>query len=347
MTQSAPIAEFRIAPELRRCCYYVLVGVVVVAGTAYWLTCVLQARSLDNFYAICVILAGVAGAMMLPLRWRLRLDEQGLQRRLLIRWDLWSWDDMASGRLKKTQSHTLLDPARPWWRRTLSFGYMTQEHVQSVVRAINAYYRLPAPPELPERLTIKYSFRRSAMFDGDGVHLRIKGLEKAHPWRDVQNVFIVRADPVRRDFSSMQIILPDEEIELKLITHQHGTSPSWRGATAEVINEFVHQRVPAEKISVAISGEPIANRAQLERKLKELEKAERSMRILAGILLVLIPSFLIWIWITANLAGALAMGALMTLPSPVVIWVLRLHRTQVKQLRGQLDSLVNGEGKLG
>ncbi len=345
MTQSAPLAEFRIAPELRRCCYYWIVGTLIIDAGIYYALHVVAGRPFENLVAGWVVSGIAALATIVPLRWKLRVDGQGIRRHLLFRWDLWSWDDMASGRLKKTQSHTILDPARPWWRRTLTFGFMTPENIQIVVKAINAHYQLPAPPELPERLKIKYGFRRSAMFDQDGVHFRIKGLEKAYPWRDVQNVFIIRVDPLRRDFWSMQIILPDEEMEFKFITHQHGTSPSWRGASAELINEFLHHHVQIERISVAISGEPIANREQLERKLRELEKSGRSMRVMAGILLILIPSFLLWIWITASFAGALAMGALLALPSPAVIWVYRLHRARIKELKSQLDSQVLKEGK--
>jgi len=347
MMQSAPIAEFRIAPELRRCCYYVIIAAIVFAGLIYYVMRIDGGRPIEDLITGWVMFGGIACASMLPLRWRLRIDGQGLQRLRLFRWDLWSWDDMASGRLKKRFPYKLVDPARPLWRRTLNLEYLGGENTQIVFKAINAHYRLPEPPELPERLKIKYGFRRTAILDEDGVHLRIKGLEKAYPWREVQNVFIVRLDSERRDFRSMHIILPDEEIELKFAGSQQGTV-CWREASSEEISEYLCRHVLTEKISVAISGEAIANRAHLERTLKEAEKQARETRLLLYFISVSIPCTVIAMWIGQGPYFALAMGtAICVQILPIAIKLYWRNRARVKELEGQLQLPAIGNVHLG
>jgi hypothetical protein len=339
MTQSDPIKEFRIAPEWRRCCYYGLIAVPVGIGLAYFQ--VALGRAIDGFLVMCVVFSGVAVAIVIPLRWKLRLDAQGLKRGRLFRRDSWTWDDFASGRLQKLYPQTLLDPDRPWWRRKLNLGFMSRDDIQIVFEAINAYYRLPEAPEVPDMLKIKYRFRRRATFDRDGIHLRFKGLEKAYSWLDVQNVSIVRMDTLRRDFSCLQIVLPDEEIKLERVSE---TNLSWRGATSEVINEFLYQHVWTEKINVAIAGQEIPNREQIERKLAELKKANRQMLIWITPQLIVIVGWLVWIGITEGFADALVVGAILSLCMSIFVGYYVLGRAQIKKLMGQLNSVTNGDG---
>ncbi len=58
-------------------------------------------------------------------------------------------------------------------------------------------------------------------------------------WGEVRRVYVTRPDPVRRDFTHLPVLLPGMEIEWKLVTHQGGTTPTWRGATAEEIHEML------------------------------------------------------------------------------------------------------------
>ena len=347
MAHSDKITEFRIAPELRRCCFYMLIAVPVFISVLYYMNRVVLERPIDAFIVACIVFSVLACAMVVPLRWRLCLGTQGLKRRRLFRWDFWTWDDFASGRIQKLYQHTLLDPDRPWWRRRLDLGLLTREHIQIVYKTINDYYRLPKAPVPPDVLTIKYRFRHSAKFDSDGIHLRKRGLEKTYPWQEVKNVLIVRVDELRRDFASLQIVLPNDEIKLEYISQ---TNPSWRGAANEVINEFLYRQVPAEKIKVAIAGQEVPNREQIERELKELqETARRETRILvltAGLFAPLTLG-LLW-WFTEELVGTLGMGAMLSFGMGAIFVIVRMSiRVQVKELKNQLDSLMNGNGQSG
>jgi hypothetical protein len=339
MKQPAPIIEFRITPEYRRCCYYVLIAMPVFIVMAYCMSQIAMGRLIDFFNYCCVIFLGLASAMVVPLRWKLCLDQQGLKRRRLFLWDSWTWDDIASGRLRKLHEWRLLDPDRPWWRRQLNLEFMARDDIQIVFNALNAHYRLPKAPDLPDVLKIKYRFRHSVTFDREAIHLRIRGLEKAYCWPDVQNVSVVRMDTLRRNFRSLQIVLPDEEIDL-----QNGAVPSWHGATSGVINEYLNRHVPPEKISVAVAGHEIPSRSQIERTLKELEKTNREMRTLMPVLFILIIGFLVWMWITADsIFAPLTMGGIMSLYVPIFVALHLRARAQVKELKNQLNSLANGK----
>jgi hypothetical protein len=241
-----PYIEYRISPELRRC-WYVIFGVAVLAGVHYWVGRFVQGRGLGDIAIGWAMFAAVDCAVVAALDWRLRLDESGMARR---RWfvcgDHWSWDDLASGRIGKLHPYTLADPIRPWWRRRLNLGCLAADDIQAVFAVINAHYRLPPPPDLPERMTIKFGnfFRRSAVFDGKGIDLLSQGTHKAYRWDEVCGVYITRMDPLRRDFKILLIGLPDQEIDLRLIStlalfadehivtkseiHAYASRPWWR-----------------------------------------------------------------------------------------------------------------------
>ena len=90
--------------------------------------------------------------MAIPLRWKLRVDQDGVSRRLFFRWDVWRWTDLASGQILKLHPYTLCDPNRVWWRRKLRLGYMDSGDIEEVISVINTHYQLPPPPDVPETL---------------------------------------------------------------------------------------------------------------------------------------------------------------------------------------------------
>jgi len=113
----------RIMPELRRSAYYVLAAGVPLALVAYWVAA--DIGKMGFVFLLCM-------TMIVPIRWALRIDNQGIARRLLFRWDVWTWADFSSGRIEKRHPHTLVDPERPWWRRKLSLEYMAEKKLAKI-----------------------------------------------------------------------------------------------------------------------------------------------------------------------------------------------------------------------
>ena len=127
-----PHREYRIAAELRRCCWYAIFGAVGLMIVFYWTaSCVRNLGGADTSVG-CILFALSAAAMTLPLRWRLRVDAAGVARRRFFAWDLWSWSDLGSGRIRKVHPCTLHDPERPWWRRWLRLGWLAPDDLQEV-----------------------------------------------------------------------------------------------------------------------------------------------------------------------------------------------------------------------
>ncbi len=327
--------EYRIAAKLRRCCWYVIIATPGIICVALWVGRIVPKR---DMVSLCIGCALLAAALLLPLRWRMRVGPNGVARRLLFNWDTWPWSDFASGRLQKLHPCTLLDPERPWWNRRLRLGCMAADDIREVMAAINVHYRLPPPPDVPDRLTIKYGWRRSAVLDDKGIHLLVRGQPREYLWRDVRNVHITRMDQIRRDFASLLLTLPEQEIELKLISHQGGTSPSWRSATSEQINEFLLGNLDSDKIDISIAGEQPTKREHVEKKLEAARKQKREMVIIGAVFLTLIVGFLAWMAVDEGIFAALGMGAMLAIwPGSVFVMMYRLQVKKVDELTAALD----------
>lgn len=334
-----PCHEYRIAGELRRCCWYTILGAFALAAVFFWIARFVQNRGPVDIFVGCVLFALLAAAMVVPLGWKIRVDQHGISRRLFFRWDLWPWAALASGRVSKLHPFTLHDPERPWWRRRLRLGCMASSDIQEVISMVNTHYKLPPPPSIPGRLAIKYGFRRSATFDANGIHLIIRDMPHDYLWRDLRDIHITRMDPLRRDFKSLVITLPDQELELKRVTHQGGTSPTWRGATAEELNEFLFQFVPPDCIHISIAGHELAKREHIERKLEETKKRTREFVIMMVVFLPLILGLLVWMAIDDGIWKATVMGAMFVVfPGSVMFFH---YRAQCKEISNLMDLLNN------
>jgi len=332
----APVAEskeYRIAASLRRCCWYVIVGVPVVMAVFSWMAHFVQRRGVGDIL-FCIVPYGLVGlAAVFPLIWRLRVAAHGILVRRLFQEDLWSWEDLSSGRIQKVDDFTLLDPERPWWRRKLRFGYMASDDVEAVMALVNQHYCLPPPPNLPATLTFRYGFRRSATFDAKGIQLVVGQASKVHLWHEVKQVLITRADPLRRDFLNLVIELPDDEIELRIASHQYGKTPTWRDATAEEINEFLLDVVEPDRVYVSILGEAPKNRDQILRGLKAARKSATACDSLLGVIALVSMAVFVWIAIVEGLLRAFYLTLpLLLLPGIVVMALRRMNRRQIATL---------------
>jgi hypothetical protein len=345
--QSAPFREYRIAPEFRRCCWYGIIGVAVLGGVLCWVARFVQNRPI-NVAIVCAPFVLLVAALTLALRWRLSVDSHGIARRRFFRWDLWTWADLASGRIRKLHPYALVDPNRPWWSRKLRFDYLAGDQVRAVVAAINTHYQLPPPPKAPESLTIKYGFRRTATLDRNGVQLLVRGTPHTYLWHEIRGVHITRMDPVRRDFKSLEIAIPDQEIELALVTTQYGTNPTWRGATSEEISEFLVRHLAPDRIDTSIVSEPLKRREDIEKKLKAARSAQRQMAIVLAVVLPLMIGVFVSMAINESVVKAIVMGVFaFSVFGPAFAYIYRSHGKQIDELEGWLNTLVDNGGWSG
>lgn len=147
-----------------------------------------------------------------------------------------------------------------------------------MVAAINAHYRLPPPPELPQSLTIRTGFRARAILDAAGLRTVARGRDRFYRWEEVQRLLIERHDALRRDFVTLEIVLPDGALELSHIHHDAGRpTATWQGPSAEEISEFLLRCLPADKIETGILGEPAPGFALRQKRLAKLRTTQRAL----------------------------------------------------------------------
>jgi hypothetical protein len=254
---------YSIAPELRRCCWYCIAASLFFSALLPFIP--LEERPIEGLIGLLLFFGGVLLCCALALCWRLECTDTGLVRRGWLGRDAWTWIDFAGGGVRKGPLFRFVDPARPWWRRKLDIGLLGRDERREVMEAVNAHYRLPPAPPLPDSLTIRYRFIRAATFDAAGIRHTASGVTHVYDWDSVSHVMIERHDAVRRDFRTLDLWM-------------HGTNPNWRGATAEELNEFVFRYLPADRIEVAIDGDYSASPRLVEKRLAALRKRERELR---------------------------------------------------------------------
>ena len=160
-------------------------------------------------------------------------------------------------------------------------------------------------------------------------------------------VRIVRMDPLRRDFHSLEIAFPDQEIKLMLVSTQYGTYPNWQGATSEEINEVLLNYLTPNQIDTSIADEMPKRAEDIEAKLISAKKKQRQFVRVMAIGLPLIAGVLVWMAIDwNNIWGAVVMAAIATiLYGPLFVFVYRSNRKQIAELDGVLKRVVNDGGR--
>lgn len=281
--------------------------------------------------------------MACALRWRVAVDSHGLARRIFgWYWDRWSWDDLASGRVRKVGAYVLRDPDRPAWRRRFNFGPVGMPEAGELMEIVNRYYRLPPPPELPESLSISYGLRKLTL-SATGIQVRTWKQIDEFLWSEVELACIERIDPLRRDFHTLLLVLPGHEIELGSPRGEHGQTPSWYGTNTEVFCEFVTRHVPPERLDIVIAGEAATNFALVSRRLERARRDQRSSAWIGTILGVVFATFIGWEGIRGHIGFAVFAGTIGGLH--VGTWMMnhRALRARVERLAEQVESSRNRE----
>jgi hypothetical protein len=328
---------YRIASQLRRCLYYLLVSIPLLAGVGIWVHHFVGQPNGARPFAALVVFFILELACAVPLTWKVCVNEHGISRRLVIWWDEWTWDQFASGTIDKQSGYAFRDSTRPWWRRKLRLGFVDIHERAALIAQINRQYRLPPFPELPESITVKYGLWRSTTFDANGIQHTIRSQPREYLWSDVHRVRITRLEPLRRDFEVLQVFLPDEELKLQIVQHQGGRSPTWRGPEAEVITEFLRQHLPENRVDVDLVGERPTRREDVEALLADERKQSKQLywclRICAALL---VPAFA-WMAIDEGLLRAAIVAAWYSIICVPVSWsVIQIRRRRILQLEAWL-----------
>lgn len=323
----------------RRCCWYYIAGAILSGFTAIAVEKLVPEGPRRNIPAIVAVFGTIVAVFFVLQGWRLRVDSAGISHRLLFGWGLWSRADLASGRVRKISSYTLCDPRRPFWSRYLCFDFLAPEDRQEVMDEINKHYQLPPPPPAPEKLELRYAFRKVLSLEKSSIQLKHGHAVRDLAWSDVQDIHICRSDPVRRDFCSLAISLPGEDIELKFIKGV----PTWKGAETESITEFLMHCPARERIFVSMATKERTRVIDAERDLKAMRRMWWEYKMVFWFYSLLLTAMFIWFFLKVGIAGTLIFwGVMAVIYGPAVYLAYRLLR---KQLDDALErvALLKGE----
>jgi len=257
---------------------------------------------------------GLAFVLLVPFfpalalsRYAVRMDEEGIWRRRIFRWDPWPWTAFAEGKIEDAlATDCFLFPEKPWYWRRLNLGVFP-ERKRSLIRDQIRRFRQWREIKLPEEVTIDFDWRRHARFTPAGVYLwRERKEPRFVPWSDIGPIKLRRLDHDRRDFRWLQFRPAGSRWHIVLL---HGGNqgsywqhPSyvffaeggtrWQGASAEVLAAFLEKHVPPEQLHIDVLRGPPASRAECERRLAEIEKKHQWEKRLAPLTKVLV---LVWL----------------------------------------------------
>jgi hypothetical protein len=334
-SQSVTATTYRIAPDLRRCCWYVIAAAILMIPLALWVVSVAEyapPKRRPEPLPIAIMFLCLALAATIPLRFRLRVDQSGITRRRVFWGPAWHWSDFASGRILK-KGFRIVDPSRPWGDRKLTLDYLSDSDRRDVFNSVNRFYRLPPAAKLPEKLELRCGLRVRVTFEPTRIAI-VRGKQtREFSWGEVHHVLITRSEPLRREFLNLVVALPDDEIELR----RHNGHPTWRGATDEQINEFIAAHAISADVRSFISGEDCDDPDYLRYLIRTERQRLRGMVGCLSIWGPLLIGCLIWMAIKdGEPFRALMMTVVSLIPlSPLGLIVIQ-HGDRVRGLEDRL-----------
>ncbi len=210
-----PMQFFYLENALYKSCAYVLCSLPVIILANYVTIVVVQQREITVFLGMTTIIA-VLGLYVAQFLWpRYRICQRGLsQRNFLPVWDVWTWEDVASGQLSY-QFETLTNPSRPWYCRKL-YLLLENDDRQTVMSQLMSRYRPPLRPLMnPLTFQIKGLKSKTITLSDDGLTILKHGRTTHYAWMDVIRIELWNPDEYSEGFLNGIFVLADQTIRLR------------------------------------------------------------------------------------------------------------------------------------
>ncbi|MEA3365020.1 MAG: hypothetical protein U9Q79_05210 [Candidatus Hydrogenedentes bacterium] len=295
--------EFNLAPQWRRSVYYVagaLLLVPIVGAALPHLTGTPgdELRDLAPVILIAVLLC------LWVHHWRLRVDNEGIHRRRLVKWTSWPWEDFANGHVLRERgavTFTFLDSASGKGGFTLA--YLSPEARKQVADLINRIWNPPPMPETPSelRLGVRKGFLspfqspRQVTLTPSGIETDWTGCMHVYRWEEIAGIALELNTRDQHDFERLRISLPDTEIELRVRDQKGKGDLNWKGAQARDVVAFLMSYVPEEKFQVAALVGPAQSLADFEARSVRIERREQESRKVAWFVVCVFAAFGVWL----------------------------------------------------
>jgi hypothetical protein len=339
---------FAMKSEFRRCAIYALAAMLLIPLVGWWRRTLRPDDNSGAPWAPLVICSVMALGPIGILRWRLRVDESGISRRRLIGWDLWPWQTFALGRVldAENSSGSFILPEKRLWNRKLSIALIDDDDCLRVQAMIDQV-RVRSEPTLPGELRLRSGFRQQFVIDPGCLVVRDRKEECRYGWNEVELLRIRRRTRTRRDFSSLELVLPGRVVQFSVRHHQGQMIRSWSGLdgsptpSAEVLSGVLERCVSPDRVQVtALDESPRTitewedQRSILVRRGQELKLLNRMIVGCGAVLLGLIAFEL-------YRDRSSAIGLLIMSPMLVLIWaVVRMLDRERKSAESALESQI-------
>ncbi len=322
---------YGLDPMWKRIGWY---GIALAMGTALILMYLGKLNPEASRQGLCVLglsiiaLACVQAVILHAVR--VRVDEDGLSRRVWLWWDCWSWDAFHSGRIQYiAERGAFRDPAKPPWRQEFSLAFLGKNDRDAIL-AVCTHHWSPSPVEHAESITL--TFRSCFLgtirlrLEADGILLKERGSESIIPWRQVETVWVTKLSRLQTGFSALYLPLSSVDVKLRCRREELRTRRNWRGPASEVILSFLQRHLSPEKIRSGHLSDPAETSDDLILRIAQARHQFRKFRrILPFMVLFVVLIFPAFTWMCCyepRKPGQLMAAAAWILPFVVATSVL-------------------------
>lgn len=324
---------YRISPEYRRSCLYAVAGFWIFCFAYFFLN-----RSYPEYvkcdFSLAVVTVLLSIAAVIPQRWQLRIDPEGISRRRVFRRDHWPWADFSSGRIQKAPFFRLVAPHHAFGFRKLRLDLLSEEDSLELMDTINRYYQLPAAPDVPEVLELKLGFKDKYILNPQGIELIVGNITTSFEWADMISMRITRWEPRQRDFFRLEMEFPERMVYL---VHIQGR-PNFQGASSADVNEFLLRIIEPARIRFDTIANPRPNISDLKKKIDAEDKGNRQAKIFMSLLGLVFFGVIVRTFLD-NVYLALFYTGMIILHIPVSVMVYRQKVKKDNQRKALLAKL--------
>jgi hypothetical protein len=244
----------REAAHWRRLPFYFLGGAALLAA----LTIVFSRFELLYTTGPNLVMLGLLGGMSafcaiyFALQ-ELQIDGEGIRRRQITGWELWSWEAFASGRIARGVSpYYYVDQSNPKTPRKLnlwSLDEKDQKLVHERIREVWVHASLTLPRSISVQFWKIYKDKWLAEFSEDGIFQERQSTHEylCRQWSEVTRVRVVRTTHDHHDFCSLEIEFADGA-PIRLTTSD-GKPNLWTGPAPQTVLAYVEAHVNSERIA--------------------------------------------------------------------------------------------------
>lgn len=239
-----------------------------------------------TFATIPVVFGGIA---WLVLSYRLRIDDQGVSRRVLGFWFTWPWQAFRSGAVDWDDRGVFHWKHAPWsnWRR-LNLYCLSEPDYEVALQAILSNWRRPVSDPPPAQVTIQSGkgLRTRITFSNQGIHIEPPHAnDERFAWNTVRRLRITRSSVLDKGFIRLEIHLPNRRVALRWIRRgDRAPAPNWRNEKrhsspeTHLLLALCAGHIPASKVVERSGRGRPRTRAEWRYRLAQNRLAARELR---------------------------------------------------------------------